>query len=447
MSDSRTSPSRCSLVAPGRLRRRAADLRWRAGLAGRGRRPLGLVRRVRGTQIREWRRGPVRHPLALLVRQRVFQIACGYEDQDDADTLRHDPLLKLVCGRRPHEPSADLASQPTFSRLENAVDRRACYRLAARAGGGLPAGAGTRAGGAPDARAARPGQHRRPDARRAGGQRLPRLLPPAHVPPPARLRRRHRPAHHRRPAPRQRPRQPRRRRRPQAPGRRAARALAARRHRAARRQRLRHPRALRLLRARAASPTPSGWSPTPAWRRWPPRCWPQATAAAASRPGAKVRLAGEAQLPRRVAGPTRAGWSTRPRRWRRAATPASWSPPAPTAPLALYDWYVDRGEPENWIKDLKDACFADRLSCHRFWANQFRLLLHAAAYWLLDTLRRWLLPAGGRAHAAGHAAAAPAQDRRLGRASCAAPLSLHLASSHPGEPLWHLLAARLTLRE
>ncbi len=47
-------------------------------------------------QIRDWRRGPVRHPLAVLVRQRILQIACGYEDQDDADTLRHDPLLKLV---------------------------------------------------------------------------------------------------------------------------------------------------------------------------------------------------------------------------------------------------------------------------------------------------------------------------------------------------------------
>src|SRR5262249_7964457 len=81
-------------------------------------------------QIREWRRGPVRHALPLLLRQRILQIACGYEDQDDADTLRRDPLLKLVCGRRPHEPSADLASQPTLSRLENAVDRRACYQLA-----------------------------------------------------------------------------------------------------------------------------------------------------------------------------------------------------------------------------------------------------------------------------------------------------------------------------
>ena len=81
-------------------------------------------------QIRDWRRGPVRHPLALLLRQRLLQIASGYEDQDDADTLRRDPLLKLACGRRPYEPSADLASQPTFSRLENAVDRRACYQLA-----------------------------------------------------------------------------------------------------------------------------------------------------------------------------------------------------------------------------------------------------------------------------------------------------------------------------
>jgi hypothetical protein len=80
-------------------------------------------------QIRDWRHGPVQHPLRLLVRQRILQIACGYEDQDDADTLRHDPLLKLVCGRSPAH-GADLASQPTLSRLENAVDRRACYRLA-----------------------------------------------------------------------------------------------------------------------------------------------------------------------------------------------------------------------------------------------------------------------------------------------------------------------------
>ena len=47
----------------------------------------------------------------------------------DADTLRHDPLLTLVCGRLP-DTGAPLASQPTLSRLENAMTRRACYHLA-----------------------------------------------------------------------------------------------------------------------------------------------------------------------------------------------------------------------------------------------------------------------------------------------------------------------------
>ena len=63
-------------------------------------------------------------------------------------------------------------------------------------------------------------------------------------------------------------------------------------------------------------------------------------------------------------------------------------------PERLYNWYVRRGESENRIKDFKLALKADRLSCHRFLANQFRLLLHAAAYWLLDALRRKLVAAG-----------------------------------------------------
>src|ERR1051325_3466031 len=58
-------------------------------------------------------------------------------------------------------------------------------------------------------------------------------------------------------------------------------------------------------------------------------------------------------------------------------------------PQRLYDdEYVARGEScENSIKDLKNALKADRLSCHRFWANQFRLLLHAAAYILMTVIR------------------------------------------------------------
>ena len=57
--------------------------------------------------MRDWRRGPVRHALVLLLRQRLLQIACSYKDQNDADTLLHDLLLKLVCGRHPHKPSSD----------------------------------------------------------------------------------------------------------------------------------------------------------------------------------------------------------------------------------------------------------------------------------------------------------------------------------------------------
>lgn len=60
----------------------------------------------------------------------------------------------------------------------------------------------------------------------------------------------------------------------------------------------------------------------------------------------------------------------------------------------VYARYIARGESENWINDLKAGCFADRLSCHSCWANQFHLLLHAAACWLLQTIRRWLVACG-----------------------------------------------------
>jgi hypothetical protein len=77
----------------------------------------------------EWRTRKARHSLASLVRQRVFQIACGYEDQNDSDTLREDPLLKLSCGTLP-ESGPSLASQPTISRMENAPTRRSCHQIA-----------------------------------------------------------------------------------------------------------------------------------------------------------------------------------------------------------------------------------------------------------------------------------------------------------------------------
>jgi hypothetical protein len=90
---------------------------------------------------------------------------------------------------------------------------------------------------------------------------------------------------------------------------------------------------------------------------------------------------------------------------------------------------------------VKEGCFADRLSCHSFWANQFRLLLHSAAYWLLDTIRRWL--------ARGDVSHLQLGTLRLRLLKIGGwvrqrrdAVSLHRASSHPGEPLWYLLATR-----
>ncbi len=91
-------------------------------------RELGVCEALAG-EVPEWRGRSARHPLLCLVRQRVYQIACGYEDQNDADALRSDPLLKLVLGRLP-QTGEDLASQPTLSRLENAPGAKDCLRIA-----------------------------------------------------------------------------------------------------------------------------------------------------------------------------------------------------------------------------------------------------------------------------------------------------------------------------
>jgi hypothetical protein len=64
-----------------------------------------------------------------LLKQRVFQIAAGYEDANDSNTLRDDPIFKLMLDRLP-ESGAPLASQPTISRFENRVSRPQLYRMA-----------------------------------------------------------------------------------------------------------------------------------------------------------------------------------------------------------------------------------------------------------------------------------------------------------------------------
>jgi len=69
----------------------------------------------------------VDHTLREMVRMRIFGILADYPDQNDHDVLRSDPVFKLIAGRSPD--ADDLASQPTLSRFENAVDVRSLRRL------------------------------------------------------------------------------------------------------------------------------------------------------------------------------------------------------------------------------------------------------------------------------------------------------------------------------
>jgi hypothetical protein len=92
-------------------------------------RQIGLTERL-AAAIRDKRhQSYVDHPLRDLLAQRIYQIAAGYADANDANSLRRDPLFKLGVERSPLEPTQDLASAPTFSRLEHSVDRKDVYRL------------------------------------------------------------------------------------------------------------------------------------------------------------------------------------------------------------------------------------------------------------------------------------------------------------------------------
>jgi hypothetical protein len=70
----------------------------------------------------------IHHPLLHLIRQRVYQMAAGYEDANDATALRTDPVFKVAVGRSPLS-DPDLASQPTLSRLENEVTDAECQTI------------------------------------------------------------------------------------------------------------------------------------------------------------------------------------------------------------------------------------------------------------------------------------------------------------------------------
>lgn len=75
--------------------------------------------------IQEWREPhKIKHSLEQLVSQRVYQLVGGYEDANDTNHLRHDPIYKIACGRLPIAEAELLASQPTITRLENQVSKQ-----------------------------------------------------------------------------------------------------------------------------------------------------------------------------------------------------------------------------------------------------------------------------------------------------------------------------------
>jgi hypothetical protein len=398
---------------------------------------LGLTAALAAV-IPDWRTRRGQHDLPTLLAQRIYQIACGYEDQNDADTLRTDPLLKQVCGRRP-VTGAELASQPTFSRLENAIGPRTCYRLAQALGQvylrererrSIPTHLvldldstadpthGEQEGSAYHGYY---GQHMYHPLLVFDGtteQLITAVLRPGTV--------------------------------------HASHGIVGILKRIVAAIRDRWPAIDLELRADSGFAIPAlyawcedehitytiGLATNPRLVRAVAGLQATAERQSADQDGAKVRLIGETVYqadswphPRRVV--MKAEVLAKGTNTRFVVTTRQ-----DDAPATIYDWYVDRGETENWIKDLKAGCFAHRLSCHRFWANQVRLLLHAAAYVLLDTIRHWLVGA--------QVARMTLETVRLRLLKIggwvresSSKVRLRLASSHPGEGWWHALAAYL----
>jgi hypothetical protein len=393
---------------------------------------LGLCEAI-SECVPEWRTRKARHSLASLVRQRVFQIACGYDDQNDSDTLREDPLLKLCCGSLP-ESGLDLASQPTISRMENAATMRSCHRIAEvlfeiylreRERDGAPKKVLL------DFDATADPTHGEQEGSFYHGYYGQHIYHPlvvfdgesGHLIT-ALLR---------------------------AGNTHASNSCAAMLRRMVGHLRQRWPGVHIEMRADAGFAVPAiydycegeGITYTIALitnerLKEMARDLLEEAREEHERTAHKAKLFGEGtyqaaswEKKRRVVYKAEVMEQGTNRRF--VVTTRS------DEPKALYEFYARRGEAENWIKDFKVHLKADRLSCHRFIANQFRLLLHACAYWLMDLLRRKLIERGARRM--------QLDTLRLslikigGRVrELLTKVRLHLASGHPGQSLWHTLS-------
>ena len=345
---------------------------------------LGLTRDLARLLPDKRRADRVIHDREEQLRQRVYQIALGYEDCNDANHLRHDPLLKAACGRKPQD-RIGLSSQPTLSRFENGMSGLAVGRLLRALEqqwlDSLPL---DQAVVILDIDSTDDPTHGRQQLTffhgffdhyvyhpvvifDGDGQLVTAILRPGNQ-----------------------------------HASRGARGLL---RRLIRKIRARCPDAAVVVRADSGFSVPRvlrelerldqelggvdylmGKARNPVLER---RLAPLMAAVLEERVGSeKLRRFDDF-------GYSAKAWHRRRRIIAKAEV--TWAGPNPRFvitsirgfdPEDLYRAYCERGQSENYLKDLKRALKADRLSCHRFRANFLRLLLHAMAYRLLFALRR-----------------------------------------------------------
>jgi hypothetical protein len=325
----------------------------------------------------------ITHDEITLLRQRIFSIALGYEDANDADSLRRDPVLKTISGRLP-ESSDDLASQPTLCRFENATDGKDLRRLAdALMDLYLETHPGPRDLIVIDMDSTDDPTHGRQQLSFFHGYYDQHMYHPLLVfdgidgfPMAAVLRPGNTHASHR-----------------------SVSVLK----RIIKRLRKAYPRAAIILRADAGFAVPELYQFCERKRIHytvglitNDRLKDKAAELLAEAKE-KFRETREKQRLFTVFTYRADSWN----RYRRVVAKVEYTDQGPNErfvvtnihlpPQRLYDEiYVLRGDAENRIKELKLELKADRLSCHRFFANQFRLLLHTFAYCLFLLLRNHL---------------------------------------------------------
>jgi len=408
---------------------------------------LGVTERL-ARSLRDPRQsGKIDHELIELVRQRVYGITCGYADCNDAARVAQDPVHKLLLGRDPLA-GPDLASQATLSRFENAVGRPELYL----------AGVGLADLVIEQHRARLRGRARRitidldPTDDPTHGQQEFSFFNGhydtwCYLPLVATLTFNAEPTQYvvaavLRPG--------------NSPAKRGAIGLL---RRLFTRLRAAFPRAILRVRLDGGFASPEVFAFLEAERVE----YVVAMASNVRLVKRSRRLMGRARMRSKASGQTEHLYGeTRyaARKWTRKRrviikaevvrhpgrdpknNPRFVVTNLADAPEAVYALYCGRGDMENRLKELQHGLALDRTSCHRFWANQFRVLLTLAAYILFQTLQ---------AHAQGTACAdAQVSTLRERLVKLAAwversvrRIVVHLPATGGWLPTWQQIARRL----